>query len=182
MVDGKHLDEPAVAELPAAGEAEPLDEMDSDHTVETPPGQPPVAADRPVRPWPRWRARLRTTLQLIRANPTGRIALKIAVSVVGALIVALGIVLIPLPGPGWGIVILGLAVWAIEFAWAKHLLRFTRAQIARWTRLIRRQTMTARLGLGAAGLVFVAVMVWLSVKHGFGIDLVASVLQYLATH
>jgi uncharacterized protein (TIGR02611 family) len=62
----------------------------------------------------------------IRANPTGRLALKIGIGVLGGLVVALGIVLIPFPGPGWAIVILGLAIWAVEFAWAKNLLEFTK--------------------------------------------------------
>ncbi|HET8680648.1 MAG TPA: TIGR02611 family protein [Micromonosporaceae bacterium] len=182
MIGREHVDEPAAVEVSAAGGAEPADEMDSDPpTVASSVGSP-VAVGRPVRPWPAWRTRLRTTLQLIRANPTGRIALKIAVSVVGGLVVAVGIVLIPLPGPGWGIVILGLAVWAIEFAWAKHLLRFTRAQISRWTRWIRQQTMTARLALGVAGMIFVSLVVWLSLKYSVGIDLVAGILHYLATH
>ncbi|HZN19338.1 MAG TPA: TIGR02611 family protein [Micromonosporaceae bacterium] len=182
MSGREHVNEPTAVELSAAGGAEPADEMDSDPPAAVLRGGPPVAVGRPVRPWPAWRMRLRATLQLIRANPTGRIALKIAVAVVGGLIVAIGIVLIPLPGPGWGIVILGLAVWAIEFAWAKHLLRFTRTQISRWTWWIRRQSVAARLALGAAGMVFVSFMVWLSLKYSVGIDLVAGILHYLATH
>src|SRR5687767_8720979 len=61
--------------------------------------EPPVNARR---------QRLRTTLELIRANPTGRVALKIFIAVAGALVVTLGIALIPLPGPGWLLVIAGL--------------------------------------------------------------------------
>ncbi len=44
----------------------------------------------------------------------------------GAGIVIAGIVLLPLPGPGWAIIFLGLAVLATEYAWAHRLLTATR--------------------------------------------------------
>ncbi|MFU8849756.1 TIGR02611 family protein [Micromonospora sp. SL1-18] len=134
------------------------------------------------RPRGRWRGRLHTTLDLIRANPTGRITLKIFVAVVGAVVVTVGIALIPLPGPGWLIVIGGLGIWALEFIWARRLLTFTRRNVQSWTRWVMRQSLAARLLLGAVGLVFVAVVLWLSLKYSLGVDVVARVLHYLATH
>ena len=44
------------------------------------------------------------------------------VVVAGFLLVALGIVLVPLPGPGWVIVALGLGLLALEFDRAERLL------------------------------------------------------------
>lgn len=44
------------------------------------------------------------------------------VTVVGALLVAVGIALMVLPGPGILLVVAGLAVLATEFAWARDLL------------------------------------------------------------
>jgi uncharacterized protein (TIGR02611 family) len=137
---------------------------------------PQVAAGRR----PGWRARARARLDVIRANTTGRIILKVTVAVVGALVVALGIALIPLPGPGWALVILGLAIWAIEFVWAKHLLRFTRRNVQKWSRWVGRQSWPVRLTLGAAGLVFVATVVWVSVKISFDVDLMDMARNYLA--
>src|SRR6187455_648418 len=84
-------------------------------------------------------------LDRIRANPTGRLALKIGIGILGGLVVALGIVLIPFPGPGWAIVILGLAIWALEFAWARHLLEFTKRHVQSWTRWVRRQSLPVRV-------------------------------------
>jgi uncharacterized protein (TIGR02611 family) len=107
----------------------------------------------------------------IRANPTGRLAVKIAVGVLGGLVVALGIVLIPFPGPGWAIVILGLAIWALEFAWAKNLLEFTKRHVQSWTHWIGRQTWPIRLLVGAIGMIFVSAVVWASVRVSLGIDL-----------
>lgn len=129
----------------------------------------------------RWR-RLRATLDLIRSNPTGRFALKTVVAVAGALVVALGAVLIPLPGPGWLLVIGGLGIWAIEFHWAKRLLAFTRRNVHAWTQWIGRQSWPIRIGVGAVGMVFVGTVVWLSLKYSFNIDVIAEVLAYFATH
>src|SRR3954468_6215804 len=83
-------------------------------------------------------------LERIRANPTGRMALKVGVGVLGTLVVALGVVLLPLPGPGWAVIILGLAIWAVEFTWARNLLQFTRRQVRSWTRWTTRQSLPVR--------------------------------------
>ena len=126
--------------------------------------------------------RLRTALDVIRSNPTGRIALKIFVAIAGAVVVAAGVALIPLPGPGWLIVFAGLGIWAIEFHWARQLLAFTRRHVHRWARWVARRSLPLRLLLGAVGLVFVCVVVWLALKYSLGIDVVARLLGYLATH
>jgi uncharacterized protein (TIGR02611 family) len=116
----------------------------------------------------------------IRANPTGRLALKIGIGALGALVVALGIVLIPFPGPGWAIVIVGLAIWSLEFAWAKNLLEFTKRHVAAWTHRIARQSLPMRAAIGAAGLLFVGAIVWTSVRLTFGVDLAALVWHWLS--
>ncbi|WP_229401368.1 TIGR02611 family protein [Micromonospora okii] len=130
----------------------------------------------------RFRQRMRTTLDLIRANPTGRVTLKILISVAGAIVVTVGIALIPLPGPGWLLVIAGLGIWAVEFHWARRLLAFTRRHVHRWTRWATTRPLPVRLALGSVGLVFVGTVVWLSLKYSLGIDVVAQALHYLATH
>uniref|UniRef100_UPI0038B259C0 TIGR02611 family protein n=1 Tax=Micromonospora acroterricola TaxID=2202421 RepID=UPI0038B259C0 len=139
-----------------------------------------VVADPPRRP--RWRERVTTTLDLIRANPTGRITLKIFIAIAGALVVTIGIALIPLPGPGWLLVIAGLGIWAVEYHWARRLLGFTRRHVHGWTQWVRRQSLPVRVVLGSVGVVFVGVVVWLSLKFSLGIDVVAEAMRYLATH
>jgi uncharacterized protein (TIGR02611 family) len=121
-------------------------------------------------------------LDRIRANRTGRLALRIGIGVLGTLVVAVGIALIPLPGPGWAIVILGLAVWALEFSWAKRLLDFTKHHVQSWTHWVGRQSIPVRFLLGAAGLVFVAAVVWASVRVSFGVNLITVTQQWLARH
>ncbi|MFC7527521.1 TIGR02611 family protein [Actinoplanes sp. GCM10030250] len=118
-------------------------------------------------------------LDRIRSNSTGRLALKIGVGIVGGLVVAVGIVLIPFPGPGWAIVILGLAILAIEFAWAKGLLAFTKRHVQSWTHWIARQTMPIRALVGLVGMIFISAVVWLSVLLSFDLNLFTWTLDFL---
>jgi uncharacterized protein (TIGR02611 family) len=62
-----------------------------------------------------------------------RTARRLGILLVGTGIVVLGILLIPLPGPGWAVVIAGLAVLATEFTWAERLLEFTKRHAAKAT-------------------------------------------------
>ena len=117
-------------------------------------------------------------LDRIRANATGRLSLKIGIGVLGGLVVALGIVLIPFPGPGWAIVIVGLAIWAVEFAWARHLLEFTKRHVLSWTRWVGRQSLPVRALIGLAGLIFVTAVVCVSVKLSFDVNLIDVVLDW----
>ena len=119
-------------------------------------------------------------LDRIRSNPTGRLALKIGVGVVGGLVVAIGIVLIPFPGPGWAIVILGLAILAVEFHWARGLLAFTKRHVQSWTHWIGRQTLAVRALVGLVGFLFISAVVWASVRLSFGIDLYQVAMDWLA--
>lgn len=74
----------------------------------------------------------------IRANPVSHRLYRVLVAVAGLLLVGLGLVSGPLPGPGGiPLVLLGLAVWASEFGWAHRLMSVFRAQLHRysgWTR------------------------------------------------
>jgi uncharacterized protein (TIGR02611 family) len=119
-------------------------------------------------------------LDRIRANPAGRHALRVGVGILGGIIVVVGIILIPFPGPGWAIVILGLAVWAIEFAWARNLLAFTKRHVQSWTHWIARQTWPVRLLVGLVGMIFVSAVVWASVRISFGVDLAQVIWDWIA--
>jgi len=80
---------------------------------------------------------------------------------VGLLGVALtvgGLLLVPLPGPGWLIVFAGLALLATEFEPARRLLQFGRRQLSAWTAWLGRQGLMVRgaVLLGTAGCVVAA--------------------------
>jgi uncharacterized protein (TIGR02611 family) len=62
----------------------------------------------------------------MRERPAVNLAYRIAVGVVGLAVLAVGIVAIPYPGPGWAIVFVGLAILATEFEWAQRLLGYAR--------------------------------------------------------
>jgi uncharacterized protein (TIGR02611 family) len=114
--------------------------------------------DAEAGPWRHRLRRLRAAVLRARARayatPLGRIGVKITVAVLGTLVIAVGVVLLPLPGPGWVIILGGLALLAMEFQWAKRLLRFTREQLLRWTRLVREGSWLVRI-VSVGGLLLV---------------------------
>lgn len=122
-------------------------------------GSPEGAPGRP----PGWLRRLRAR---ILAVPGGRVILKLLVALLGAAVVGLGLVLVPLPGPGWAIVIGGLAIWAIEFTWARRLLAWVRRHVRAWTAWVRKQSWPIRLGLGVLALGGLAGTGWLALTIG----------------
>lgn len=68
---------------------------------------------------------------------------RLLVAVVGGALVALGLVLLVVPGPGLLVIALGFAVLATEFAWAHHALEAGK-------RGARRAVDTARSGAQGA--------------------------------
>ena len=78
---------------------------------------------------------------------------------VGTLVLAVGIVAIPYPGPGWAIVFVGLAILASEFHWARRVLHYARGRYDAWTHWLGRQSLLVRLAvLALTGLVVVATL------------------------
>lgn len=77
-------------------------------------------------------ARYRAFRRGLRVNPLFDLAWRIGVLTVGGLVVAAGIALLALPGPGWATIFIGLMILASEFAWARRSLDWTkeRARIA----------------------------------------------------
>ncbi|MGY1722786.1 TIGR02611 family protein [Blastococcus sp. SYSU DS0533] len=122
-------------------------------------GRPPVrtGADRRA-PRRAWRRRLAAAPPLEQAYRAG-------VAVVGTVVVLVGLVTVPLPGPGWLTVLAGLAVLASEFTWAERLLAVARRRVARWTRWVVAQRPAVRLllALGTAVLAAGGVLLALAV-------------------
>jgi hypothetical protein len=85
-----------------------------------------------------------------------RLLRRIAVTVVGTVILAVGVVLLAAPGPGILVIVLAVAVFAIEYQWARRHLVTARAlarSAAEKTAASRIATATAVLfGIGAIGL------------------------------
>jgi uncharacterized protein (TIGR02611 family) len=60
----------------------------------------------------------------------GRSAKRLAVLVLGFVVLGAGIAMLALPGPGLLVIILGLAILATEFAWAERALDTTTTKVA----------------------------------------------------
>jgi uncharacterized protein (TIGR02611 family) len=111
----------------------------------------------PTETTPRgWMARLKAMRTRIRSTRTGRLVLKAVVGVVGGAVIIVGIVLLPLPGPGWLIIFAGLGIMSSEYEWAARLLGFARRQVADWTKWASTQSRPVQALIGLAGLVVLA--------------------------
>jgi uncharacterized protein (TIGR02611 family) len=74
----------------------------------------------------RARARWRAGRERLDSYPRLRLAYKIGVALAGVVVIAVGLVLVPLPGPGWLIVFVGVAVLGTEFPAAHRVTQAVR--------------------------------------------------------
>lgn len=75
----------------------------------------------------------------IRSNPHAHLIYRVIVGILGLVVVVVGLIMVPFPGPGWLVVLLGLGLWASEFEWAQHLLQLARRTLKAWTEWLRPQ-------------------------------------------
>ena len=80
--------------------------------------------------------------------------------VVGLVLLLGGLALVPLPGPGWLIVIAGIAIWASEFEQAARLLDFVKAKVRAWEQWLRPQPVWVKGLVGLATAAFVGCVLW----------------------
>lgn len=104
-----------------------------------------------------WRRRL-------RANPATARLYRLFVAALGLVIVIGGLLLVPLPGPGWIIVFAGLAIWASEFEWAQRLLDYAKDRVRAWNRWMRGQPLWLQALAGLATAAVVLAVVWVMLK------------------
>ncbi|MCV7358086.1 TIGR02611 family protein [Mycolicibacterium fluoranthenivorans] len=102
------------------------------------------------RRWARGRDRL-------RERPVADFVYRVVVAVVGTVVLAVGIVAIPYPGPGWAIVFLGLAILATEFRAAQVALHWAKLRYEAVMAWFARQHIAVKaLSAAFTGLVVVA--------------------------
>lgn len=102
----------------------------------------------------------------IRSNATTRRVYRAVVFVVGLVLVLGGFALVPLPGPGWFIVILGIAIWASEFERAARLLDFVKDRVRAWEAWVRAQPRWVQGLVALTTAAFVAAVLWLVLRVG----------------
>jgi len=72
------------------------------------------------------RQKLASGRERLRKRPATDFMYRSAVAVVGLAVLAVGILAIPYPGPGWAIVFVGLGILATEFLWAQRVLTYAK--------------------------------------------------------
>lgn len=103
--------------------------------------------------------------EFIKARRVLHLSWQVGVFIIGLAIVGAGIVMLPLPGPGWVVIFGGMAVWATEFVWAQLVLRWTKrkvteaAQKALDPKVRRRNIILTSIGLVIIG-VLVGIYLW----------------------
>ncbi|MFF4488353.1 TIGR02611 family protein [Streptomyces sp. NPDC001544] len=107
--------------------------------------------------------------EFIKARRALHLSWQVGVFVVGLAVVTAGIVMLPLPGPGWVVIFGGMAIWATEFVWAQLVLRWTKrkvteaAQRALDPKVRRRNIILTSVGLVVVG-VLAGIYLW---RFGF---------------
>jgi uncharacterized protein (TIGR02611 family) len=118
----------------------------------------PVSDPSLAEPGPQ--SRLGGLRRAVLRLPFGRLIWRTAIGFIGLVVIVTGIILLPLPGPGWLIIFVGLAIWGTEFEWAKRLLRFARAQVDRWTGWLLARPRWIQLVVGVLGLIFLGAVLF----------------------
>lgn len=92
---------------------------------------------------------------------------KVFVAIIGGVVLLVGLVAIPYPGPGWLIVFAALAILSTEFVWARRLLHYARARYDKWLDWLQQQNSYVRSVLLVFTGCVVIVTVWLF--NGYGL-------------
>jgi len=95
------------------------------------------------------------------AEARAHIVLRLARMTAGFLVVVLGLLLVPLPGPGWLIVLGGLLILSKDFAWAERTIAIVRKRIP--TDADGRIQPRTRAAMGAMSAMGIAASVWWTV-------------------
>jgi uncharacterized protein (TIGR02611 family) len=85
---------------------------------------------------PRFGSRAPALIQ--RSRPL-HLVWQVGVFVVGLAVVAGGVILLPLPGPGWLVIFGGVAIWGTEFTWAQRVLLWVRRKAGAAARATKRR-------------------------------------------
>ncbi|MFD9425525.1 MULTISPECIES: TIGR02611 family protein [unclassified Streptomyces] len=107
----------------------------------------------------------------IKSSRTLHLSWQVGVFIVGLAVVVAGIIMLPLPGPGWLVIFGGMAIWATEFVWAQLVLRWTRRKVTEAAqRALDPKVRRRNIILTSVGLVIIAVLVGIYVWK-FGITM-----------
>jgi uncharacterized protein (TIGR02611 family) len=94
-------------------------------------------------------------------------ARKVAVGIVGGVVLVIGVILIPYPGPGWLVVFAGLGILSTEFTWAQRLLDYAKNKYDGWTQWVAKQNIVVKSAIWLLTAMIVVTTIWL--LNGYGI-------------
>src|SRR4051794_39934120 len=98
--------------------------------------------------------------EFIKARRMLHLSWQVGIFVIGLAVVVLGIIMLPLPGPGWVVIFGGMAIWATEFVWAQLVLRWTKRKVTEAAqRALDPKVRRRNIILTSVGLVIVAAIV-----------------------
>ncbi|MEU6224394.1 TIGR02611 family protein [Streptomyces sp. NPDC047042] len=109
--------------------------------------------------------------EFIKARRVLHMSWQVCVFIVGLAVVVAGIIMLPLPGPGWLVIFGGMAIWATEFVWAQLVLRWTKRKVTEAAqRALDPKVRRRNIILTTIGLVIIAVLVGIYVWK-FGLEM-----------
>lgn len=91
---------------------------------------------------------------------------RIIIGIVGGVVVLLGLVMVPYPGPGWLVVFAGLAILSTEFEQAQRVLDHAKDKYDLWQEWVGRQSLSIKILVWSVTAVVVVVTIWL--MNGYG--------------
>lgn len=92
---------------------------------------------------------------------------KITIGIVGGVVLAIGIVCIPYPGPGWLIVFAGLGILSTEFEWAQRILDYAKGKYDAWQEWLKKQALWVKAVFWLLTCAVVITTIWL--LNGYGL-------------
>lgn len=92
---------------------------------------------------------------------------KSSIGVLGGLVVLLGLILVPYPGPGWLIVFAGLAILSTEFEKARRVRDYATGKYHAWQQWLKKQPFLIKSLVWALTFIIVVITIWL--LNGYGI-------------
>ena len=105
------------------------------------------------RRWARWR-------EGFRHRPAANVLYRLVVAIAGIAVLAVGVMAIPYPGPGWAVLIIGLGILATEFEWARRWLAAARRRYDATMDWLKRQPWWVRVLVSTLTFAVAVVTLW----------------------
>lgn len=96
-----------------------------------------------------------------------RSARRLLIGIIGSMVLLVGIITIPYPGPGWLIVFAGLGILSTEFEWAKGVLDFAKGKYDAWQAWLKKQPTYIKMLFWILTCIVVVATIWL--LNGYGL-------------